>query len=79
MHRRLLASEKWQWYLHDIGMPLFLELLIAVAGRVIMDADLKDTYVFSGLIVIFCLATSAATGSSAFVRQGLPWLFHRSA
>jgi O-antigen/teichoic acid export membrane protein len=78
MHRRLLTTEKWNWYSHDVGIPLLLALLVAGTGRVMMDGKLSGTLEFTGLIVILCLATAAAASSSVFVRQGLLRQFHRS-
>ncbi len=36
MHNRLLKSDMWNWYLQDVGTPLFLILGIALLSRVLM-------------------------------------------
>ncbi len=77
MHRRLLTTEKWQWYLRDVTTPLLLVLLLAGTGRVMMDTDLNTTQEFIGLLVILCLTTGAAAGSSVYIRKGLLRQFYR--
>jgi O-antigen/teichoic acid export membrane protein len=77
MHRRLLKTEKWQWYLRDVATPLLLVLLLAGTGRVMMDTDLDTTQEFIALLVILCLTTGAAAGSSVYIRKGLLRQFYR--
>jgi O-antigen/teichoic acid export membrane protein len=40
MHRRILRTEKWIWYLYDVGLPTAAALVVAVIGRILMPSDL---------------------------------------
>jgi O-antigen/teichoic acid export membrane protein len=39
MHRRLLPTEKWRWYLEDVGRPLLAAVVISIIGRFIIKSD----------------------------------------
>lgn len=44
MHRRILQSEKWDWYIHDVGAPATVALVVALIGRFIMPAHLAPFF-----------------------------------
>ena len=39
MHRRLLPTEKWRWYLTDVGRPLLAAVVVSLIGRCIIRSD----------------------------------------
>ena len=39
MHRRLLTTEKWRWYLKDVGRPLLAAVVVSIIGRCIIRSD----------------------------------------
>jgi hypothetical protein len=78
MHRRLLISEKWSWYMNDIGKPMLVTLIIAAIGRAIITNDLPEMQATFSLVTIFCLAMAGAIGSSGFLRHSLLRQFSRS-
>jgi len=78
MHRRLLISEKWSWYINDIGKPMLVTLIIAAIGRAIITNGLPEMQATFSLVTIFCLAMAGAIGSSGFLRHSLLRQFSRS-
>jgi O-antigen/teichoic acid export membrane protein len=44
MHRRLLAKEKWQWYIHDIGIPLATTATVGTAAWWFAPSDLSGCW-----------------------------------
>ena len=49
MHRRLLPSEQWRWYIEDVGHPLLAAAPVAVIGRWIIKADWPAPLLLAGL------------------------------
>ena len=39
MHRRLLPTEKWRWYLEDVGRPLFAAVVVCMVSRFVIQPD----------------------------------------
>jgi O-antigen/teichoic acid export membrane protein len=39
MHRRLLPTEQWRWYLEDVGLPLFAAAVVAVIARFTVSSE----------------------------------------
>lgn len=64
MHRRLLSTEKWRWYLVDVGLPLGIALLIAGIFRLTMPIPKNNFIQFANILGVFAitlLATALAT------------------
>lgn len=63
MHRRLLPTEKWRWYIQDVGIPLAIALTTTGAFR-LFGATLHDTLpslIWLALIFGCTLAATALT------------------
>jgi O-antigen/teichoic acid export membrane protein len=54
MHRRLLPTEKWRWYVEDVGRPLLAALGVAAIGRCIVDPDWPPFLIVASLAVVSC-------------------------
>jgi len=61
MHRRLLVSEKWRWYLQDVGLPLVASIIIGGLGRLVVGSQTSQvmTVLFVGIIAISTLVITA--------------------
>jgi O-antigen/teichoic acid export membrane protein len=53
MYRRLLITEKWQWYLYDIGLPILAGLSVVSIGRILFDYNPSPlvTILYIGVIL----------------------------
>ena len=71
MHYKLLKTEKWKWYIYDVGKPLLLVLAVVVTGRLLLSSDLPNYLTLTSLIVVFLLATVAAVSCSGFICRAL--------
>lgn len=71
MHRRILRSEKWFWYVNDIGKPLIVTSIIVIVGRVIINDDSTELQMILSIAAVSCLAVIGVVVSSAFLRQEL--------
>lgn len=60
MHRRLLKNEQWQWYVHDVGLPLVLALLPALLGRWAMPPSLPLPWKCTAIACIWLVSTLLA-------------------
>ncbi len=63
VHRRILPTEKWRWYLHDIALPMLAALATAILIRAAAPAELGrlQTIIF----ILFCGACVLATAAAA--------------
>jgi len=67
MHRRLLPTEKWRWYVRDVGLPLMVAILTAGLGRLFINGPMTQPMMLLSLSVITAVtvcATALATPSS---------------
>ena len=69
MHHRLLKTEKWKWYINDLGIPMLLVIVVAGTGRVVITDDSPGYLVLISLVVVLFLTTVAAISSSSFIRR----------
>ncbi|MBF0543680.1 MAG: oligosaccharide flippase family protein [Candidatus Riflebacteria bacterium] len=69
MHRRLLPSEKWRWYLHDVSIPLFVSGLVAGAGRVLMPERMSQFMIILYLVVVLSLTLGASILATPMIRE----------
>lgn len=67
MHRRLLPTEKWRWYGHDIGLPLIAATTVAWLCRRIAPRDLGRLGELGVLVAISsCVLFAAAMTTGKF-------------
>jgi O-antigen/teichoic acid export membrane protein len=59
MHLRLLHNEKWRWYLHDVGIPLGVSVLIAGLGRLFISSSMPQIVLVFWLIIVSTLTLGA--------------------
>lgn len=71
MYRRLLKTEKWNWYDRDIGRPLLAALFVLTAARMMMPDDWGVIPKIIVLFVVFGLATAAVVLSMGSLRTRL--------
>ncbi|MGR0481943.1 MAG: lipopolysaccharide biosynthesis protein [Candidatus Electronema sp. V4] len=64
MHRRLLPTEKWQWYFEDVGRPLFAAAVVCLIGRLVVQADWPTLPIVAGIGVTSAIALLAAAFSA---------------
>jgi len=82
MHRRLLRGEKARWYLQDIGIPLSVSLIVAIAARMLLTRTQSAGLISMGVVVgIMFMMVGAATPATrqfatAFVRRR--WTLHQN-
>lgn len=71
MHRRLLPSEKWAWYLIDVGRPAAICLAIGVAIRLALptDAHMHRGTALGVLAAAYILGLLGAAGSTPSFRS----------
>ena len=74
MHRRLLLREKWNWYWHDVGLPLMASLLIPSLCRIFIGSHVSQfmTIIYLILISISTLAITAITTKTTRI-----WFFNK--
>lgn len=74
MHLRLLPSEKWRWYWHDVCAPLMASITIAGLGRLFIGFQTSQlmTIIYIFIVSISTLAVTAMTTSTT-----RSWFFNR--
>ncbi len=60
MHRWFLTSEKWRWYLDDIGRPLLATLAVVAVGRILIQSDWHPLLLLASLAVLGCVTVLAS-------------------
>lgn len=60
MHRKLLHTEKWQWYWQDVGLPLVACTLVAGLGRIFISRPMSQYMMLLYLIIISVLTLGIA-------------------
>ena len=57
MHRRLLPEEKWRWYVQDLGMPIGLTLLVAMAWAFFLPPGISSFWLilYLGMVWLNCV------------------------
>jgi O-antigen/teichoic acid export membrane protein len=68
MHRRLLPSEKWRWYLIDVGLPFGMALLVAGTFRLILTIPVNN-FALGANIAMVSAITLGATALAAPVSR----------
>lgn len=76
MHRRIIETEKWRWYVSDIAMPLVAGLLVVTIGRMVIQNEWSAVPKLLMLCVVTGLGTVATVFSADLLRHRLaPKLF----
>lgn len=75
MHRRLLKTELWRWYLEDIGWPLAATLAVSGFAYWLFPADMSAfmtlIYLAGALLTMLIFAATAASQMRALMKQYL--------
>jgi len=71
MHRRLLHTEKWRWYSHDVIMPLAVATAAGLLCRWVMPQGLSKPGEFSVLLVTSASVLVAAAMTAPVLRDQL--------
>ncbi|MFT4629232.1 MAG: O-antigen/teichoic acid export membrane protein [Cryomorphaceae bacterium] len=69
MHARLLKSEKWQWYLHDLGKPLLCVITLCLFARFFAAGAVGFWPTLIILLITLFLSMIAVIASSRFLRS----------
>ena len=76
MHSRLLQSEKWKWYVNDVGIPMLVAVIITLIWRVCVPDELARFGIFiclAGVTTTALIATAFATPVTRhWIAQKLP-------
>ena len=74
MHKRLLLREKWNWYWHDVSLPLIASLLIPGLGRIFISGHTSQfmTIIYIIIISVSTLAITAITTQTTRI-----WFFNK--
>lgn len=68
MHTRLLLGEKWRWYLADVGRPLLVVTIIALAARICLPQDMTRIETVVSMAIVGAASGAAALTVSAEIR-----------
>lgn len=71
MHRRILKSEKWKWYIDDVGKPFLLALIIVLFGSLFIHDELSKLSLLTRLSIISVATVCASAMSIEFIRARL--------
>lgn len=74
MHQRLISSEKWEWYLKDVGAPLIIGLLIAGVSKSILESEISRTWLW---IILLGVGFLMLIGTFLTCSRLRPFLSHR--
>ena len=55
IHLKILKHEKWKWYFHDVGIPLFTCLMVSLTGRLFFNSHMSSFAIFGYIIFISLL------------------------
>jgi len=68
MHRRLLPTEKWRWYLQDVAFPLGVALSVAFLFRITIPPAPSNIVAFGYLFVVSASTLSITAMAAPTVR-----------
>jgi O-antigen/teichoic acid export membrane protein len=71
MHRRLLPSEKWNWYLADVAIPVSISIATLGAARWILSGTHSDLFFVSLLAAAIAIATLLSIAASSQLRSDI--------
>jgi O-antigen/teichoic acid export membrane protein len=74
MHKRLLLREKWNWYWHDVSLPLIASLLIPGLGRIFIS---DHTSQFMTIIYIIIISVSTLAITAITTQTTRIWFFNK--
>ena len=72
MHRRLLQSDRWRWYVEDVGLPMLAALGVISIGRLLIHDRLPLPIMVISLMIMFVLALACAAIATPHIRN---WIF----
>jgi O-antigen/teichoic acid export membrane protein len=79
MHRRLLAGEKWQWYIQDIGLPLMAAAVVGTAAWRFSPGSLSPWGQISWIVATAVLLFAVAGLSAGTLRRDAFTIMRRKA
>ena len=74
MHRRLLRHEKWNWYRHDVSVPLLTSLAVAGCGRLLLGESTSQAMI---VVLTSLVAATALIVTSLSMPTTRTWVFSR--
>jgi len=69
MHRRFLKSEMWQWYSHDLALPVITIIIVALGLRVFMPVDVTINFLLFWIPVTYLLGLLSLAGVLPLIRK----------
>ena len=78
MYRKLLPSEKWKWYLYDVGILTFLAFGVTAVQRAIIPYGLNDIQKIGILLLVFFTTASSTALGTAWFRTKVRSLFSKA-
>lgn len=67
--KRLLVTEKWKWYLHDLSLPLGIALGVSGVARLLVDVPTGKLGAVACLACLFAVTLLAVALSMRYPRQ----------
>lgn len=78
MHRRLLKEEKWNWYLHDVFLPLISAAGIVTVSWMVHPQALSRIFEAAWLVATGTIAVGASTMAAPLMRVRVTkWIKNR--
>jgi len=71
MHRRLLPTEKWRWYIEDVGKPLMAALLTASFGRFLISGPMSQHVILAYLFAVFIVTLLMSILVASHIRMSI--------
>ena len=69
LFKELLPTEKWRWYLVDVGVPLVSALLVALAWRLIAPEVVSRPYLIGYLAVVSFTTLASSAVMTPYTRS----------
>lgn len=75
MFRKILITEKWNWFLNDIAYPIFTAALSATICFLLMPSDLANVQLILFILVSSILVFVTSSFSSFYMRNSFYFMF----
>lgn len=59
MHSRILRSEMWKWYIHDVGLPFVGVFLVSGTVKLLFAGAATNFVIIINLLAVTCIAFAA--------------------
>lgn len=74
MHGRVLQDDMWEWYLEDVGKPLFASAAVVLTSRYLVTDFLSGWQLVLSILAAFTLSICAAGFGAFGARSSISWV-----